>query len=229
MSLQLPRNVYEAVGKHLRSVGRRAHRDWEINQAHEDSLTGALFSQLATHRTRRISVDRGEWLWRIKAYKFGSGGRGSQEKLIGADGILEVEIWHHGSGTIDHKSILIQAKKQWAGRDARLVKQINSIESIASGSSVAFDYGPDGYSAVRGQHVLTAEGYKYQLSGHQIEPLGDFLADQFLACTAGVKGLYYDPRRKLLHPPVQPTGPSAIEFIVPERLRIEIEEMSGNE
>lgn len=226
MSLHLPRNVYEAVAEHLRSVGRRAHRHWETNQAHEDSLTGALFSQLTTHRTRRISGDHGKWLWRIKAYKFGSGGRGSQEKMIGADGILEIEIWHHGSGTIDQKSLLIQAKKQWSGRDTRLVKQINSIEHIAPGSSAAFDYGPDGYSAVKGKHVLTAEGYRNDLADRQIEPLGDFLADQFLACTAGVKGLYYDPRRKLLHPPVQLTGPSAVEFIVPERLRIEIEEMS---
>jgi hypothetical protein len=41
MKALLPVPVFDAVAGHLRRWGRRAHRDWEANQAHEDSLTGA--------------------------------------------------------------------------------------------------------------------------------------------------------------------------------------------
>ena len=222
--IELPRTVYEAIANHLRTVGRRAHRGWEVNQANEDSLTGATFSELQTRRTRHVRVDGLDWLWRVKSYKFGSGGRGSQEKRMGADGIIEIEVTHRDSGEIEHKSLLIQAKKQWTGKDSRLLDQINRMEELAPGSSAAVNYNPQGYSGVSGQDVLVAEGSRNRLQNNQIVSLGDFLADRYLACQVGVKGLYYDSRRRQLRLPPQPNAPDAIEFMIQERLRIEIEE-----
>lgn len=225
MIANLPREVYEVVSQHLRTSARRAHRNWEINQAHEDSLTGAAFADFTTRRTRRIYVGKGEWRWRVKAYKFGSGGKGSQERRMGADGIVEIEVLHRATGNLERKSLLVQAKKQWAGRDNRLLDQVKQMEALASGSSAAIDYSPGGYVAVEGRDIVTSDGNRNLLAPGAIMPLGDFLADQFLACRVGVNGLYYDPRRKLLNLPPTEIGPEAVECIVPQRLRVEIEEI----
>jgi hypothetical protein len=205
-------------------VGRRAHRNWEVNKANEDSLTGAAFSDLTTRHTRRVQVNGREWVWKVKSRKFGSGGKGSQEKRTGADGIIEIEVTHRGSGNIEHKSLLVQAKKQWTGRDSRLFDQVSKMEEIAPSSSAIFDYTPDGYSGISGHDVVAAEGNRNHLRDDQVTSLGDFLADRYLACQVGVKGLYFDPVRKLLHLPPQPNAPNAIPFSVPERLRIEVKE-----
>lgn len=221
----LPNHVYEAVARHLRTAGQRAHRSWEVNQAHEDSLTGAAFVGFHTQRTRRVYVDGQEWHWRVRARKFGSGGRGSEERRTGADGVVEVEVRHPATGTLERKALLIQAKREWAGTDSRLLEQVRRMENVVEGCSVAVNYSAGGYSAVEGRAVLVAEGNRSRLSDGALAPLGEFLADRFLACRAGVRGLYYDPRRKLLHLPQRPEGPDAIAFVVPERLRIEIEEI----
>jgi len=58
-------------------------------------------------------------------------------------------------------------------------------------------------------------------------PLGDFLADRFLSCEVGLRGLYYEPRRRMLHLPSAPGLPEALAILIPERMRIEIEEIPG--
>jgi len=224
VSIELARELYEDLADHLRTRGRRAHRAWDVNQANEDSLTGAAFAEFHTSRTRRVVANGQEYAWRVRAYKFGSGGLSSQERRTGADGIIEIEVLHHSTGNVEHKSLLVQAKKEWTGTDSRLVQQVERMESLVPGSSAAIDYGPRGYSGVSGHDILQSHGNRRLLSDRQISPLGDFLADQFLTCHVGVQGLFYDPRRKQLHLPRQPNAPDAIRFMIPERLRIEIEE-----
>jgi hypothetical protein len=113
----LPVPVYESIARHLRNASRRAQRSWETNRAAEDSLTGAAFAEFTTYSTRRYYVDGHEWLWRIKSYKFVSGGEGSEEKITGADGIIEIEVRHFVTGRVETKALLVQAKKVWTGRN----------------------------------------------------------------------------------------------------------------
>jgi len=91
MKALLPVPVFDAISRHLQECGRSAHRDWVVNEAHEDALTGAAFADFRTRRTRRLYVNGQEWLWRVTTRKFGSGGRSSEEKLTGADGIIEIK------------------------------------------------------------------------------------------------------------------------------------------
>jgi hypothetical protein len=217
--------VYDAIADHLRQSGRRAHRNWEVTRAHEDSLTGAAFSDFHTQRTRRVDVEGQKWRWRVRARKFGSGGRGSEEKRTGADGIVEVEVRHFATGHIDRKALLVQAKKEWSGKDSNLFDQVRKMEGIAPGCSAAIDYTERGYQGIDGREVLSAEGDRRRLSDTGIVPLGDFLADRFLLCKVGCRGLYYDPRRHLLIIPPQSDRPDALTFMIPERMRIEIEEI----
>lgn len=222
--IHLPPPVYGAIAEHLRTKGQRLHRDWEVNHVHEDSLTGAAFVDLCTRRTRRVITSDRIWHWKIQARKFGSAGRRSEEKRYGADGIIEIEVRHSATRTVERKAILIQAKKEWKGKNPRLLDQVRTMEGFAEGSSVVVDYSPDGYSAVIGRDVLEAAGDLNRLPAGKKMPFGKFLADQFLACTVGIRGLYYHPRRRLLILPPRPGIPDAIESIIPERLRIEIQE-----
>jgi hypothetical protein len=221
----LPVPVYEAIAKYLRSSGRRAAKSWPVARAHEDSLTGAVFHEFATYSTRQAYVDGQKWLWRVRPYKFGSGGPDSEEKNSGADGIIEIEVKHRETGEIQSKALLVQAKKEWAGADPMLLDQVQKMERIVAGSCATFDYSSTGYSAIDGRGVIEASGNRRRVPGSEIEPIGDFLADRFLACTVGVRGLYYEPRRQLLHLPPGEGRPEAVRFPIRERLRVEVEEL----
>jgi hypothetical protein len=221
----LPRPVYDEIARHLRISGRRAPRDWEVNRHNEDSLTGAAFADFHTRRTRHVVADGIEWLWRVRAKKFGSGGPHSEESETGADGIVEIEIQHSGNGTLERKVLLIQAKKEWKGANPKLYEQVRKMEALAEGCSAIIDYTPEGYSAVAGVDVIRATGNRREITADQVSPLGKFLADRFLACQVGRRGVYYDSRRRLLVLPHQAGGPDAMVFPIPNRLRIEIEEI----
>ena len=195
-------------------------------RAAEDSLTGAAFAEFTTYRTRRYFPDGHEWRWRVKAYKFGSGGEDSEEKVTGADGIIEIEVRHFMTGKVETKALLVQAKKAWAGKSKKLLTQVSDMERLVKGSSAALDYLPTGYVAVSGREVLAAEGSLRRVPDSEVVPLGDFLADRFLPCEIGTRGLYYEPRRHLLHIPPGDGRPDAVLFLIRERLRIEVEEMS---
>ncbi len=223
----LPSAIFDAVAGHLRRHAGGAHRDWPVNQANEDSLNGVVFAKLHTRRTRRINVDGHEWRWRMRTRKFTSGGLNSEEKQTGADGIIEVEIWHEATGRVESKGLLVQAKKAWSGRNKKLFEQVGDMERLAPGSSAAFDYQATGYRGVDGRSVLVADGDRKRLAESEDLPLGEFLADRFLVCKVGLRGLHYDARRQLLHLPPASERPEAVSLVIPLRLRIEIEEVGG--
>jgi hypothetical protein len=227
MKALLPVPVFDAIAGDLRRCGNRAHRDWEANQAHEDSLTGAAFADFRTRRTRRVHVDGQEWLWRVTTRKFGSGGPQSEERLTGADGIIEIEVRHTATGRIESKGPLVQAKKNWARKNTRLFGQVGDMGRLAPGSSAALDYSQTGYTGIDGRSVLVAEGDRRHLDDTQDVPLGDLLADRFLSCKVGLRGLYYEPRRRVLHLPSSASRPEAISILIAERMRLEIEETRG--
>ena len=148
MKALLPPPVFNAVSRYLRQCGRRAHRDWVVNQAHEDSLTGAAFAEFQTRRTRRVYLDGEEWLWRVSTRKFGSGGKRSEEKLTGADGIIEIEIRHSATGQVEGKGLLVQAKKLWSGKNVKLLEQVGEMETLAPG-------------CFRGRRLLSGRIHRY--------------------------------------------------------------------
>jgi hypothetical protein len=136
-----------------------------------------------------------------------------------------VEVRHFGTGQVETKALLVQAKKVWTGRNKKLLAQVEVMESLAKGGSAALDYLPTGYIAVSGREVLASEGDLRRVPSSEVLPLGDFLADRFLACEVGTRGLYYEPRRHLLHIPSREGRPDAVFFLIRERLRIEVEEL----
>lgn len=224
MLYDIPSNVLNAVADHLVRKGRRAERHWDGDQENEDVVTGGAFGELRTYRARRIRVSGGTWSWRIRADKFGSGGRASAEWKTGADGIVELEVIHEETGQTEIKALLVQAKKEWVGADSRLLVQISRMESLVPGCSAAVDYSSSGFVAVRGKVVLQAEANRRNVSADEVLTFGDFLAKKFLGCIAGARGLHYDSRSKKLRLPHVDGQPDFIVFPVRRRLKIELRE-----
>ena len=98
-----------------------------------------------------------------------------------------------GSGQIQKKALLFQAKKEWTARDAKLLKQVKKMEALAGGCSAVVNYGPNGFSAAVGEDVLEVDGHKPKGT----KDVGDILA-AVPACLLGKIGAYYDASRRLL-------------------------------
>lgn len=227
MKLNIPDILYNVIKSYFRYATeyRDLQHIWEINHQEEDSLTGAVFVAFATKRVKKINVDGNEWTWKVRFTKFRSRGYGAEEKRWGADGIVEIEVEDISSGYIDRKSLLIQAKKQWNGPDSRLLQQIEKMEKISEKCSALFNYSPQGFFAVESYKVISSKGFK----PNNMNSIGAFLSEQFLACHIGKRGLFYDSTSKKLILPQSDSqnAPDAIRnFDIPQRLRIEVKKCS---
>jgi len=217
----LPTPVFGSIQQHLRSGARRGELGWEAGEDDEDVLTGDLGSCLRRGWSRRVQVNGSAWRWRVTYKKFRGRGRGAAERMLGADGILQVEVEDLRTGMVDLKGILFQAKKNWRSTNSKLVRQIELMEHIAPGGTVVLNYTREVYYAIDGPIVIRAEG-KPELVAHPMR-LGDYLADTFLPCSSGLRGLYYDSRRRILIIPRPSPPPVISRFALSHRITVEVE------
>jgi hypothetical protein len=184
----LPRDIFESVSRHLVRSGHRAEEGFPSGEEEEDSLSGDLLRAFRRPWSRSIESDGARWAWRVTTRKFRGRGELATEALIGADGIIQIEIGVRG-GKETRKGILFQAKKSWMHRDQKLVEQVRAMETAAPGGSAVFDYGPREYRAASGMNVLESDARPPQV---HFRRLGEFLADEFLGCSVGRRDTYYD-------------------------------------
>jgi hypothetical protein len=190
----LPAEVLRSVSNHLVKSGHKAEEGFPSGEEDEDTLTGDLLRAVRRPWTRPIEIDGTRWSWCVKTRKFRGHGELATESLIGADGIVQVEITSPG-GLVTRKGILFQAKKGWKHRDQILVGQVGKMEKVAPRASVVFDYEADGYKAAAGVLVLDSDGRPAQV---RFRRLGEFLAGEFLECIVGRFDTYYDWNSKRL-------------------------------
>lgn len=190
----LPDVVRRAIGAHLVRSGHRAEDGYPSGEEEEDALTGDLFRAVRRNWTRNVDIESGRWRWRIRTRKFRGRGELATEHLIGADGIVQIEV-STPDGALVRKGLLFQAKKGWRHRDQDLVVQVSRMETVAPGGSAVFDYSPHGYRAATGQATLVANG---RPEAGITQRLGEFLAAQFLQCTVGRRDTFYDWERREL-------------------------------
>ncbi len=216
----IPGPVFHAVQEHLLRAANRGEEGWEGGSEEEDTLTGDLCGQLRTGWKRPVTVNGERWRWRVQYKKFRGRGRGALEKPIGADGIVQVEVHRPPIRVTVYKGVLFQAKKGRIGHGKGLIEQVRRMENIAPRSSTIFEYRPDGYRAVAGVRYLAS--VESGLAPNQLESLGPFLAETFLPCKIGIRGVYYDAvREKLFVPAAEEVR--AIDFTIRNRLSIEVE------
>jgi hypothetical protein len=120
-------------------------------------------------------------------------GLDAPETNTGADGVFQIEVQLlDGALLVVHKGILFQAKKYKGSSRSDLIDQVENMEQFAPGGSALFEFGPEGYRGAAGRVILTDSERNPRRIPHPDEPLGSFLADQFLPCGAGLRGMYYD-------------------------------------
>lgn len=191
MRNDMPQSVFASVQSHLRMGCLRGEKGWESGRQEEDTLTGDLCGSLRTDGWVELTdEDGGSWRFRVTYKKFRGRGKGAEEKIFGTDGIVEIQIENVDLGTKFGKGLLFQAKKYGDKDKSRLRLQAKKMEKVAAGGSAIFEYGPEKYNGVDSSQVLGNAG-----DFSRTKPksrLGDYLADRFLPCESGKRGMYYD-------------------------------------
>lgn len=192
----LPTELADSIKRHLRTTSRIAEEGWESAEQDEDTLTGDFCGALRTG----WQSDVPGWRWKVTYKKYSGRGKGATEKRIGADGIFEIQLEDPQTGERESKGLLFQAKKR--GNAKGLKKQIEKMKKAAPNASSVFEYGADGYYGYDATEIdLSEVGRSLTKARTDSARLGDFLADQFVPCNIGTRGLYYDAvRRRVIRP-----------------------------
>jgi hypothetical protein len=195
--LFIPDEIKRSISTHLHTSAAKAVKAYLSGNEEEDALTGALGmaleidNQVADIQGPEIG---GRWRWSIRYTKLRGRGAKATEKLLGADGIFELNLnWPHSRH--EKKCLLFQAKNRWDDSDKSVLEQCIKLSNWREAAAL-INYTPDDYEAFFIDDVIKAKGSRQQ-AGSGIS-LGSFLADQFLECLIGDTDLSYDARSRKL-------------------------------
>ncbi|MEW6639722.1 MAG: hypothetical protein AB1586_04385 [Pseudomonadota bacterium] len=176
-------------GQYLAGVAA-AEAKYRFNAGDEDALTGALGAEIVTPHPMILRDGTHTYRWETTYYKLRGRGSAAPEKLFGADGIFQIEVYD--GKTVRRKGLPFQAKHRWRHKDRKLVEQCRNM-LVWTASGIAIDYTDKGYGACRATDVIECEGIKVALRKKgKLESLGQILANDFLDCDIGTPDLFYD-------------------------------------
>jgi len=216
MQDHLPAYVFQAIQQHLRTASLAGEKGWHAGKDEEDTLTGHYLSKLQTDEWQVVSIEGVEWRWKFNYKKFASKGTDAPEKHLGADGIIQIELQDMRQRTSRYKGLLFQAKKLGGYSKSTLVEQVEKMEGIAPGISAVFEYGPHQFLGIPSRHYIGDQKLLAENDGPS--RLGDFLADQFLPCRVGLRGLYYIAKSLIV--PDKTEGVIRVRGLLGHRLNI---------
>ena len=171
----------------------------------EDAVTGALGERLRL-KEKLVAVDgEGTWRFSISWNKFRSAKGGSgEEREIGADGIIQFELFSEYGEDVYTKGLLFQSKMEDDKDYRRLHNQCDKMEEIAEGCSAVIQYSGDGYKAMDGRQALSRfDSVRTSMPSFEADgkPLGKYITERFLACEVGQEKLYYEHKSETLFVP----------------------------
>lgn len=219
----IPTAVAGKIQDHLRVSCDIAEQGWEQASADEDTVTGALGERLRLPWQLVEDEDGNRWRWSVTYKKFRGRGPGADENTIGADGIFQVEVEDSETKVMESKGILFQAKRTGSGSSKDIGQQVRDMEQVVPGGTAVVLYGSEGYFGVDGPDALNSPGITTPSSDSRFHPLGDYLADRFLPCRSGKRGLFYDAVRKTLVVPDETTGVRRVRAKLKHRFNIEVQ------
>jgi hypothetical protein len=189
----LPDFVRETIRDRYLAGVADAEAGFEYGEADEDSLTGALGQAISTKDWVTSSVDGQNYHWRIYYRKIRGRGAGAPEKHYGTDGIFQIEVADASGQLLRRKGLPFQAKKGWSSLDRSLASQAGKMLDMA-GDGIVIDYTDHGYTACSASSVILAHGQRTEaIKAGAVQPLGQALANEFLNCEIGKKGLFFNP------------------------------------
>jgi len=185
----------------------------------EDSLTGDMGGVLRI-KNKKVKVSKGEingtWTWSINYKKFRDKGNNATERIIGADGIFELEV--KSTNRIEKKSVLFQSKKNLYN-DPKLVEQALLLSTWREASFI-LNFEPDNYDVYSIDSILKSRG-KRPINEKQ-KNLRDLLTNDFLECKIGDADLQYDAVKRLLIWRSIKGVKVATKFSIPHRIQMRI-------
>lgn len=184
--------VYTAIEAQYRAARPLSESDYEGGREEEDSLTGAVMKGLQDS----LQGEHEGFVWRTSVSKLRGRGPGALERRTGADVMIEIEVRDRANNVTGQKGLLGQAKTDWGSRDGRLVEQARRMEEVAPGAAVVVDYTRQGATACSATAAIDADGRRRGVAEGSMKPLGELLAEDFLTCRVGARGMSYDRSRK---------------------------------
>jgi hypothetical protein len=191
----VPHQVLSELRSHILGGCDLAAEGYFSAKGREDAVTGALGERLRL-KEKLIAV-KGEGTWKIAVSwnKFRSAkGKSGEEREIGADGIVQFELFREYGEEVYTKGLLFQAKMEDDSDYKRLQTQCSHMEELARRSSSVIQYGPQGYKAMDGKQALEQFRRQSNTMPDFTEglPLGEYIVERFLECEVGTEKLFYE-------------------------------------
>jgi hypothetical protein len=217
----LPDQVRTAIREHVEQRLYEARETVSMALEDEDTATGHVLGLLATSRTQRIRIDNpevgGTWKWSLSYTKFRSHGPGAAERVLGADGILELSV-STGQAT-ETKCALFQTKMDRQG-GGNLLSEAVRLSTWREAAFVLL-LTEEELAVAAIDDVVRARGGSASFDG--MIPLDTFLNERFLECLVGDDQLRYDARSHRLSWVDRQGRRVALAFRARHRFRVWVE------
>lgn len=192
----LPPVIVRMLRKHFYAGVKEAEVRFRYHSADEDAVTGALGDRLIEPETL-VTVGGEMYRWSAVYHEIRGRGPHAPEKRVGADGIFQLEVLDQQERFVLRKGLLFQSKIGWKGKNGKLLQQARDLFA-QSNSSILVDYSANGYKAIGVREVIAAGGNRRIVAAEDDKPLAQVLGDEFVNCSRGDRGLYWEPERERL-------------------------------
>jgi hypothetical protein len=185
--IYIPDHVKQVILKHVGDAVSKAVAAYPSGAEDEDVLTGQLGFALKKKETMADG-----WTWSIDYTKFRGRGVGAPEKVLGADGILEMRV--HSIEGEQRKAALFQSKKEWKS-DSKLLEQALLLSNWREAAFV-LDFTSTTIETFDIDDVVRSRGIRSRVTASQ--SFTKFVAKRFFPCVVGNPDLLYDRERRIL-------------------------------
>ena len=188
----LPEQVIRILGDRFAAGVANAEAHYNLHAADEDAVTGGLGQSLAICEPIEIVSNSKRYQISISYRKVRGRGPRAPEKLYGTDGLIQLLVKDIADNIAATKGLPFQSKMKWRGKDQKLYEQAGHMQERISGG-IVIDFNPVKYMACTTKAAYTCEGDRKTADKYGcMRSLGRILAQDFLNCSIGRRGLYFD-------------------------------------
>jgi hypothetical protein len=185
IDVYIPKYTKKLLKRQIKIAVSKGEQQWKFASSEEDALTGALCSLLQSDWKNFSPKDRMKGKWKIEYKKFRSKGKNADEKIVGADGIIQLTVYDKDKNITFQKGLLFQAKKIPITGTGKFKEQIDLLKNINESSSIVLLFSDSGFYASELKNVEKGKIKKK-------ERILSTINGKFIECKIGSQELYYD-------------------------------------